>query len=298
MGRATRRRMERVRRKYVGSLLRALTGPSSVSVEGSAVVWEGPSMIDGEPTIVIVTGLKPGASKNSKTDDMVQSFILRSDVDPVTAVQMGLDFSICGYCQHRGTPIIDDDDDGPHQHRSCYVAVGKSVIRVYGTWENGRYQDVSPVDVGRICAEFSRPFRCGTYGDPAAVPLSVWKPIVSRAAGHTGYTHQWRMFPERAAGLSRLFMASCETIDDYRDARSMGYRTFSSTPGGRLPIQGEETICPASEEAGKRSTCASCMLCGGTAGMGGRLDSVKSIVINPHGFLVGNLQHQVEAGVV
>jgi len=32
--------------------------------------------------------------------------------------------------------------------------------------------------------------------------------------------------------------------------------------------------------------------------MGGRLDSVKSIVINPHGFLVGNLQHQVEAGVV
>ena len=35
-------------------------------------VYDGPSMIDGKPIVVIMTGFKR-ASKNAKTDDMIQT---------------------------------------------------------------------------------------------------------------------------------------------------------------------------------------------------------------------------------
>ena len=44
------------------------------------VIWQGPSLVDGKPIAVIVTGLnKP--SQNSKTGDMLQSWIIRTDMD-------------------------------------------------------------------------------------------------------------------------------------------------------------------------------------------------------------------------
>jgi len=86
MSRSTKRRMERVRRKYTGSLLRDLTGGTG-AIEGSAVVWEGPSMIDGSPIVVIITGMKPGSgSGNSKTGTMAQTYIIRSDMSPMEAI--------------------------------------------------------------------------------------------------------------------------------------------------------------------------------------------------------------------
>ena len=47
------------------------------------IAYEGKSLIDKSPIVVIVTALNK--SGNSKTGDMVQTFIIRSDVDPVTA---------------------------------------------------------------------------------------------------------------------------------------------------------------------------------------------------------------------
>ena len=66
----------------------------------SYVIYDGPSEIDGKP-IVAIAQVKTG---NRKTGDMVQTWILRSDVDPITASRTGEDVSICGDCPHKGTP--------------------------------------------------------------------------------------------------------------------------------------------------------------------------------------------------
>ena len=47
------------------------------------VVFEGKSRIDGAPIVVILTALN--GSMNTKTGHMVQSYIMRADIDPVKA---------------------------------------------------------------------------------------------------------------------------------------------------------------------------------------------------------------------
>ncbi len=301
MNRSTRRRMERVRRKYTGSLLRDLTGGTG-AIEGSAVVWQGPSMIDGSPIVVIITGMKPGSgSDNSKTGTMAQTYIIRSDMSPMEAIWSGLDYAICGICWHRGV-----ETDGPisaHIDRSCYVTVGREIEAsiwpsVNGNQYGNRYATITPGQAGSILGEHTTRWaseislRLGTYGDPAAVPMRVWNSMVRRVDRHTGYTHQWRMFRSRAAAMSKLLMASCETVQDFRDARAMGYRTFSAPIDGRPPEPGEIT-CPASAEAGYKTTCSSCKLCGGTS-----TATTKSIHIVLHGGLVGNATRHLDSVVV
>ena len=63
------------------------------------IVYEGKSEIDGAPIVVILTAIN--GSMNPKTGHMVQSFILRADIDPITAAKAGHDVSICGQCEHR-----------------------------------------------------------------------------------------------------------------------------------------------------------------------------------------------------
>ena len=67
------------------------------------ILWKGYSLLDNQPIVVIATT----GSKNSKTGDMVQTWILRDDIAPNQAVKTGEDYSVCGDCKHRG--------------QSCYV---------------------------------------------------------------------------------------------------------------------------------------------------------------------------------
>ena len=96
------------------------------------IAYEGPSIIDGAPIVVIINKIY-GASKNGKTGDIVQSFIIRSDINPVEALQTGADASICGDCVHR--PIKAKETGEP----PCYVNVGRSVLAVYNAYKRGRY---------------------------------------------------------------------------------------------------------------------------------------------------------------
>ena len=45
------------------------------------VLYEGPSLLDGEPIVAILTGLR-SSSGNRKTGAMLQTWILRADVSP------------------------------------------------------------------------------------------------------------------------------------------------------------------------------------------------------------------------
>ncbi len=82
-----------------------------------AIVWSGNSRIDGSPIMAIVTGLRT-ASANPKTGDMIQTWIIRSDMHPLEAIKSGSDYGICGSCIHRGSY---DEFGNPIDPRTCYV---------------------------------------------------------------------------------------------------------------------------------------------------------------------------------
>lgn len=80
------------------------------------VIYQGPSELDGDPVVAIVTGFRI-PSANAKTGASIpQTWILRADADPITATLTGADASVCGDCKHRG-----HIESGGNPGRSCYV---------------------------------------------------------------------------------------------------------------------------------------------------------------------------------
>jgi hypothetical protein len=226
-----------------------------------AVLWSGPSLLDGAPIVVIAIGLAAGSS-NRKTGDMLQTYILRADISPQAAINCNGDISICGDCPHRG-------NRSQGVGRTCYVNIGQGPTVVYKTYQRGGYSvatDVAACGAGRIV-------RLGTYGDPAAVPVAVWDALVSNAIAHTGYTHQWKA----GKALQHLCMASADSSKEASVAHVAGWRTFRVAMPGHIDRLPSEAICPASEEAGRKLTCDTCRACSGANGRRG------SIVIRAHG---------------
>lgn len=244
------------------------------SVSG-VVLYRGPSQLDGQPIVVVATGLGR-ASRNEKTGGgLIQTWIIRSDVAPHEAIKSGDDASICGDCPHRGRIV-----DGKLTARSCYVIVHNAPLSVFKAFHRGVYPEVSPEVAGVMLA--GRGVRLGSYGDPAAVPFAIWEAALSRAAFHTGYTHQWRTAPE----LAQFCMASCDTADERVQAKFLGFRTFRVTPRGELPGE-REIVCPASVEAGQKTSCDACRACGGLTAKA-RVD----IVIAAHGGGAGHVERR------
>jgi len=212
------------------------------------VFYKGPSMLDGKPIIAILTGLQAG-SANDKTGKMLQTWILREDVNPIAAVNSGDDVSICGDCKHRGIVI-----DGRNKGRSCYVRLDTAPNNIWKTYHRGRYPHVT-MSVMLDLLE-GRKVRGGSYGDPAAVPYSIWG--VMGELLKTAYTHQWRTFPELAA----FCMASVDDETERAQAKLLGFRTFR-VRGKDEPIADYEVNCPMSAEMGYKAQCFDCMACGG-----------------------------------
>ena len=227
------------------------------------VFYDGPSLIDGAPII----GIAVLESSNVKTGNMVQTYILRADMAPLAAIASGDDVSICGDCAHRG-------DKQTKRARTCYVDVAKSVQSVFAAWIRGAYPSVAPSDGARIVA--GRIVRIGSYGDPAAIPARHWKSLIRRAAGHTGYSHQWRQWFAR--GLRSIVMASADSASDRDTARAMGWRTFRVRTADE-PLAAREIMCPASDEAGFKRQCITCKACDGAA----RGSVQASVAIVVHG---------------
>lgn len=225
----------------------------------SVVVYDGPSALDGERIVAILTGGGQSLTRNAKTGALAQLFILRADVAPHVAVRDGRDVSVCGNCPQR--PALGGD---------CYVQVYQGPRSAWQAWADGKVPYLSPlaagaalaisVKVGRIAG-----IRLGAYGDPAALPLSVAADLTHavRAVGGvtTGYTHQWR---DTSPAWSRYVMASADSAQDQADARAMGYRSFRVVKPDATDVGSVKGVsCPASAESGKSKTCATCGLCNG-----------------------------------
>ena len=229
------------------------------------IAYEGPSLLDGNPIVVIINKVH-AKSANDKTGALVQSFIIRSDVNPVEALETGDDAAICGECEHRP---INAKKTGK---APCYVNVGRSVLAVYNAYKRGRYVKVSPKKLARILA--GKKLRIGTYGDGAAAPVSLWQTLTQYTLDHVGYTHQWDTPGFDHFAWSTLVMASADTHAQALEAQALSYRTFRVSIG--LDKQTGEAPCPASAEAGKKTTCENCMLCAG------QMKAAKNIVIADH----------------
>lgn len=227
------------------------------------ILFEGASLYDGKPIVVIATM----ESGNVKTGDMVQTWILRQDVNPIEASRTGEDSSICGNCPHMGKPS--DKATGWAKNRSCYVNLLHGPLGIWKAYQKGSYPRVSALSLPYLCE--GRMVRVGSYGDPAAAPMGLWRDLVSKAKGWTAYTHASQN------PLPDMLMTSADSLSQAQAAWNRGERTFRIVSAVADLVKGKEALCPASKEAGQRATCESCKLCNGA------LSKARSIAIVAHG---------------
>lgn len=202
------------------------------------IIYEGPSLIDSSPIVAICTM----TSSNPKTGNIPNVYILKADSHPVDAVKSGGDFGICGDCPLRSP-------------RRCYVSYYFAPAQIYKKYKDGGYN--------KIYGKVHELTRIGAYGDPAAVPVNVWLRHFHKMLG---YTHQWRTCDP---AYQRFCMASCETLEDAKLAKSMGWRTFRTGQAEK-----GEIMCPS-----PKKSCKECGACDGAK----LNDKRVSICILPHG---------------
>jgi len=229
------------------------------------IVYEGASLLNGEPIVAIIT-LK---SVNEKTGDMVQLWILRSDMHPSVAKNEAKDDAICGNCIFRQS-----------LGGACYVTIHQAPAAVYRAYSKGNYPELEDFSILE-----GRYIRFGAYGDPAAIPVSILTTLKRYAKNNTSYTHQWKDNKNNEA-LKQVSMASVDNLAEAQEAKEAGFRWFRVT-NDLSTLRSDEIICPNTT---KGTQCKDCNLCSGNA------TKAKSIVIEVHG--VGSKKFEEEGVLV
>jgi hypothetical protein len=175
----------------------------------SGIIYKGPSLLDGKPIVVIATYSK----RNTKTGEVVQTYILVDGINPLEASKTGADFSICGDCAMRGE-VTTDTTRKQAKNRRCYVNLGQGVLIVYKSFLRGVYAMADNIAARKSIGR-GRFVRIGTYGDPAAVPAAVWEDLLSEADTFTAYSHQSGWRPDIAM----------QSADNHAQAHALASRT-------------------------------------------------------------------------
>jgi len=218
------------------------------------IVYEGPSKIDGEPIVGIVTN----QSTNTKTGNLMQLYILRADVRPTLATTTGQDRSVCGDCKHRH-----------FNGGACYVMPFTGPLGVWKAYKKGIYETLDDFNVFN-----NRVLRFGAYGDPHALPIDVLIMIKTHIKNGTSYTHLWKTLTGLDLNISKQFtMASVDNIEEKHEAQRLGYRTFRVVKDYDN-LESDEIICP---NITRGVTCIECKL-----GNGNQIGA-KNIVVKAHG---------------
>lgn len=214
--------------------------------------WEGRSIFDGSSIVVVLTR----RSRNVKTGDMVQSWIMSRRVPPHRAQATGRDIAVCARCPRR--PLA-ARAAGIHP---CYVRTARAPLSVWRAYRAGNYRQLDIADLRWL---EGRLLRIGAYGDPVAAGCDFWDGLLAhgRLAGWTGYTHAWRH--PQAVNFRGILMASVDSREEAVEARDRGWKTFRVRRTGETLLPWER-VCPASKEAGKRLTCRDCKNCDGRRG--------------------------------
>ena len=233
------------------------------------VLYHGPSVLNPKEKVVcIATGFQR-KTKNPKTGDMIQTWILPANKNPCNAYFDGEDTAVCGNCKHRSKTS--------GGLGTCYVPVHQAPYMVWEAWKRGSYDNPT---LGSLAYFKNRNLRIGSYGDPAVIPFEVWDTITQEVNNWVGYTHQFNN-AKTDKRLKNIIMASVDSERERELAVSRGWRTFRiRTPNSEL--MDKEFVCPASKEAGHRLTCVECNAC-----RGGENDGKKgtvAIIIHGRGY--------------
>jgi len=226
-------------------------------LKNSYVVWEGASLIDGSPIVLILTGFVNHTS-NRKTGYLLQSWILQQEFAPTFAASRGLDQGVCGSCPLKLSQI-----------GSCYVHL-LPINNVYRKYVAGNYPKLGKNEI-EVLKHYRYPIRIGSYGDPTAVPFDVWKPIILASGKHTGYTHAWRNCEN---SWKQYLMASVQSLAEARIAQSQDWRIFRIIAPD-APLSDNEILCRHTED--DRNRCESCMLCDGKSSKPNIADKVHGL---------------------
>jgi hypothetical protein len=175
-------------------------------LQNGYIAWEGASLIDGSPIVLILTGFVTPTSNRKTGSSMIQSWILQQDFLPTYAAKQGLDRGVCGDCKLKVSEI-----------NSCYVNV-YYLNNLYRKFKAGTYKKLGDAEI-EVLKRYRYLIRIGSYGDPTAVPLEVWKPIILASGKHTGYSHNYRNCSQE---WQQYLMASVHSITEAAVAQSRG----------------------------------------------------------------------------
>lgn len=238
------------------------TGKTGKKLKG-VVLYNGPSVLDNAPVVVIATF----STSNEKTGNMIQTWILRADVNPLTASKEFKDVSVCGNC--------------PHRHNlkgACYVTLHQAPLNVFKSFKKGIYPNFEIQKHANLFKD--RFIRLGAYGDPAAVPFKIWDDLLKITKGSTGYTHQLKHinFDNR---IAEICMISADTETQAAQIQKQGFKSFR-VKTENMPLLENEITC-LSVQSG--ISCIDCGLCDGKS---------VNVVIDVHGQLTKRFVNKFE----
>lgn len=262
--------------------------PRPVLPPAGVILYDGPSMLDGAPVVVVLTSIR-GTSANTKTSagalPLAQTYIIpRAMLQGMAAgdkrnnfgawfqnLAAGRDASACGACELRPSAVAAARAAGTAPD-ACYVLNGPPDVAaaiVAGAYPTATLADAADyvramVRRGRIAG-----VRGGSWGDPAAAPLAVHAALrdaltdpdtgspyrvrhpdgVERRAVWTCYTRTWEYNTAAAAGWRRLAMASAHNPGEARRALAEGWRPFVVVDG-RRPEAVAEAVALVTDEPG------------------------------------------------
>jgi hypothetical protein len=236
-----------------------------------AILWEGPGP-DGAPLAAVATGLVVPSS-NPKTGPMVQTWLMRSDMHPVEAMTTGADVATCNGCELRPFLVRMLPLKPGKKPPQCYVNMGMALNQVWKKLISNHYPRVEREDIPLLFA--GKSVRIGSFGNFSNAPEWLVPTILQQVSRWTMYEHNWQdaLIPMHLALYS---MASVSSPDNKVRANALGWRTFR-VKRPEEPVMRDEIVCPASDEAGKRTTCDRCRLCRGNS------IKAKNVVIDDHG---------------
>ena len=205
------------------------------------VLFEGPSAINDEPIVAILTGVdRP--SQNMKTGNQCQLWVFHANIHPTEAVRTEADAAICGSC--------------PLRAKICYVTLHHGPNNIWRSWKENPKKFTTGFPPAAQTKR--RSIRLTAYGDPGALPMEILDQCVQRFRDHTGYTHLWKERPQ----LQKYVMASVESPELATEAQALGFRTFRIKNAGEPRLKGE-ALCPF-EATGLQ--CTDCRACNGKTG--------------------------------
>jgi hypothetical protein len=117
-------------------------------------IYDGPSAGDGARILVLVSGLAE-PSINTKTGDMIQTYVVRADMAPDIAANVGADASICGGCNFRPVAVAmaaQADIDWI----ACYVDKIRGPAGAWKSWAAGRVEYITPDEASSRIAKLQR----------------------------------------------------------------------------------------------------------------------------------------------